>query len=278
MKVVCEPCGTKYSIDDNRVAGKAFKIRCKKCSRDIIMRGAPAPVAETVPNAEPVPSAGVWHVVLGSTQVGPIELAELYRLRATGRLDDDSLIWREGFDDWRKVETVAEMRGVARSSVEVSPELAAGPEPARPALRSERNESSVLFTLGNLTKLAAAPSPASPSTGTEGSGLLDIRSLARSLVSIPIPAHAHAGDGSFEDLPVWAPVSFVEPMTLVPGSPRGRDRRLVWALAASIGMLAVVAAILVVIVVRDHATPVHAAVMPAGPATPTSAAPPRPGR
>src|SRR5262249_10340270 len=179
-------------------------------------------------------------------------------------------------DDWRALGTVDELHAVARSSVEVSPELAAGPEPARPVLRSECNETSVLFTLGNLAKLAAAPSTASRASGSEDSGLLDIRSLARSLA--PVPAHVPAERGSFDDLPVWAPVSFAESMTLVPGAPRARDRRRVWALAAAIGMLAIVAAALVVIVVRDTATPVHTAVMPAAPVIPGSAATAPPAR
>ena len=39
MKIVCESCGAKYSIADDRVAGKIFKIRCKKCSEVIVVRG-----------------------------------------------------------------------------------------------------------------------------------------------------------------------------------------------------------------------------------------------
>src|SRR5690606_22445969 len=29
MKIVCDSCGAKYSIADEKVAGKVFKIRCK---------------------------------------------------------------------------------------------------------------------------------------------------------------------------------------------------------------------------------------------------------
>lgn len=260
MKIVCDTCGTKYSVDDSRVAGKAFKIRCKKCSREILLRGAPAPVTE------PVPEAGAWHVVQGGTQVGPIALAELHQLRATGKLDDESLIWREGFADWRALGTVDELRDSTRVSVEIAPEVtdapAPAPAPARPALRNERNETSVLFTLGNLAKLAAsAPAVASPSTGSEGSGLLDIRSLARTLA--PAPTRTRTERGSIDDLPVYGPVSFAEPVVMVPGVKRTQDRRLVWALAASASTLAIVAAILVVIVVRDNAAPAHAAGLPA---------------
>lgn len=266
MKLVCDTCGSKYSIDDSRVSGKAFKIRCKKCSGVILVRGAPAPVAE------PVPDARAWHVVLGGTQVGPMALGELQRRRATGELDDASLVWREGFDDWRALGTVEEARDVAPPSVVVAPEASMdAPASAHPALRSERNETSVLFTLGNLAKLAApAPAAASPATGGEGSGLLDIRSLARTLA--PAASPSRPARGSLDDLPLYAPVAFVEPAVLVPGSRRGQDRRLVWALAASMGALAIVAALLVVIVLRGDSGTAHASALPASAATP--AAPP----
>ena len=39
MKIVCDNCGAKYSIADEKVAGKVFKIRCKKCTHVIVVRG-----------------------------------------------------------------------------------------------------------------------------------------------------------------------------------------------------------------------------------------------
>ena len=38
MKIECDKCGAKYSIADDKVRGKTFKIRCKKCSNVIIVR------------------------------------------------------------------------------------------------------------------------------------------------------------------------------------------------------------------------------------------------
>ena len=40
MKIVCEACQAKYSIADEKVRGKVFKIRCKKCSHVIVVRGS----------------------------------------------------------------------------------------------------------------------------------------------------------------------------------------------------------------------------------------------
>ncbi len=45
MKINCTTCAAKYSISDERVAGKSFKIRCKKCSEMIVIRQSVAPEA-----------------------------------------------------------------------------------------------------------------------------------------------------------------------------------------------------------------------------------------
>lgn len=39
MKIICENCSAKYSIADEKVQGKVFKIRCKKCGESIVVRG-----------------------------------------------------------------------------------------------------------------------------------------------------------------------------------------------------------------------------------------------
>jgi len=38
MKIVCDACQAKYSIADEKIQGKAFKIRCKKCNHIIVVR------------------------------------------------------------------------------------------------------------------------------------------------------------------------------------------------------------------------------------------------
>ena len=79
MKIVCESCGAKYSIADEKVAGKVFKIRCKRCSEVIVVRGdqeQPAPEAQAEAAYEAAPDA-VWHVVINGDQQGPYTPAQL---------------------------------------------------------------------------------------------------------------------------------------------------------------------------------------------------------
>src|SRR3954454_15705991 len=102
MKIVCDSCGPKYSIADEKVRGKVFKIRCKKCSHIIVVRGGgeggDAPVRDAAPTADagfpgddgatmaarsggaPVVAASgdaVWHLVIDREQVGPLTPPEV---------------------------------------------------------------------------------------------------------------------------------------------------------------------------------------------------------
>src|SRR5262249_20039816 len=99
MKIVCDNCATKYSIADEKVRGKVFKIRCKKCSHIIVVRGNEGGVPQSADGGFPadeeqatvaadrgtpgagVPSSGgggggasdaVWHLVIDREQVGPL--------------------------------------------------------------------------------------------------------------------------------------------------------------------------------------------------------------
>src|SRR5512139_3941106 len=96
MKIVCDACQAKYSISDDKVQGKVFKIRCKKCSNIIVVRGgggagagaaepAPQPAAESPRvydygydgGGAPAGDEAVWHVVINQDQVGPMTVAEV---------------------------------------------------------------------------------------------------------------------------------------------------------------------------------------------------------
>src|SRR5258708_7812495 len=118
MKIVCDACQAKYSISDDKVQGKVFKIRCKKCSNIIVVRGgagaaeaAPAPAQEKDTRVydygyegggeqAPAGDEAVWHVVINQDQVGPMTAAEVQQRFASGEIDAETYAWREGFADW----------------------------------------------------------------------------------------------------------------------------------------------------------------------------------
>jgi predicted Zn finger-like uncharacterized protein len=130
MKIVCDACQAKYSISDDKVQGKVFKIRCKKCSNIIVVRGG-AGAAEPAPAQEkdtrvydygyeggdhaPAGDESVWHVVINQDQVGPMTAVEVQQRYSAGEIDSETYIWREGFADWlplAQVDTFAALAAV----------------------------------------------------------------------------------------------------------------------------------------------------------------------
>src|SRR6185437_11579730 len=94
------------------------KIRCKKCSNIIVVRGgANAAEAAAAPQEKDTrvydygydaggggAAAGgdeaVWHLVINQDQVGPMTVAEVQQRFAAGECDGETFAWREGFADW----------------------------------------------------------------------------------------------------------------------------------------------------------------------------------
>lgn len=111
MKIVCDSCGAKYSIADEKVAGKIFKIRCKKCSSVLEVRGdQQGPRAsEGLGGSQDRSSEATWYIVVDGEQKGPLPPIQLSQLFAKGSVGLDSYVWREGFDDWKVAGDVPEL-------------------------------------------------------------------------------------------------------------------------------------------------------------------------
>ena len=133
MKIVCDACQAKYSISDDKVQGKVFKIRCKKCSNIIVVRGgagaaeaAPAPAEKDTRvydygydggggGEAPVGDDAVWHLVINQDQVGPLTVAEVQAKFASGEVDGETFTWREGFADWLPLAQVDQFAALVAS-------------------------------------------------------------------------------------------------------------------------------------------------------------------
>src|SRR5262245_4848845 len=107
MKIVCESCGAKYSIADEKVAGKVFKIRCKKCSAVIVVKGdSPQDGADAATRVYDYGSDAIWHVVVAGEQQGPFAPRQIGELLAEGKIDWEAYVWREGMDGWQPAKDV----------------------------------------------------------------------------------------------------------------------------------------------------------------------------
>lgn len=204
MKINCDKCQAKYSIADEKVRGKTFKIRCKKCGNVIIVRDKAAAGASadssSAGTSQNAGTAVAWHIAVGGETVGPLSENEVLRRIEDGELDYETSIWRDGFDDWAPLSSVERFAPVleramsSRSSSafgstasvdtggsalgfgsqSLQPSSSDAPSSPRVAnLTAQRNENSVLFSLDSLQKLAtsgsSAPSssPAAPAAASE---------------------------------------------------------------------------------------------------------------
>jgi predicted Zn finger-like uncharacterized protein len=121
MKIVCDSCSTKYSISDDKVRGKVFKIRCKKCSHIIVVKGTSEAVA-----APEAPADAVWHLVVEGDQVGPLPDADVRARLLRNEISVENYVWKEGFADWLRLADVPEFSDVASSLPVGAPAPAAG--------------------------------------------------------------------------------------------------------------------------------------------------------
>lgn len=364
MKIVCEKCGAKYSIADEKVAGRAFRIRCKKCESPIVVRGdqpaaggpTASAAAESAPEVATSPNA-IWYVVIDGEQQGPFEISQLSEMLQSKKINNESYVWREGFEGWLQLNAVAElasvqakapagqaqapsqaMGGVAvtesdeesnagaaafsaggaaafspakaaeapartqrtskdsdfdlfsqNEKTEVAtnnpfsfkkedaapkPQLAPAPSAmgasaSSSALTGVRNESSVLFSLGNLQALATGGSVSKPlptaSTassvsapqGTEGSGLIDIRALSSAVGSggtggkgqkASVDELLSIGSGSPFSSPLGAPI-------LAPEKKDGPNKLVIGLIAAAVVLAAALVAVVFVVMNREPSVP-----------------------
>jgi predicted Zn finger-like uncharacterized protein len=78
-----------------------------------------------------------WHVSIDGKPVGPLSRDEVARRAADGVIDERSLAWREGFEDWRPLGEVAELASLIRARTafprtNTSPPRRAGSGASRP--------------------------------------------------------------------------------------------------------------------------------------------------
>ena len=115
MKIVCGSCAAKYSIADEKVQGKVFKIRCRKCSNVIVVKGTEED-AQAGATRERAPAAAAshggtsgapeWYAVIDAQQSGPFTSQEIEGHYASGQITSESYIWRDSMSDWTPLEQV----------------------------------------------------------------------------------------------------------------------------------------------------------------------------
>lgn len=114
MKIVCDSCGAKYSIADEKVQGKVFKIRCKKCSHVIVVKGTGDEAASGGEGLGSDAGAAEWYVVIDGEQVGPVTSTEIDSYFMSGQINAETYAWKDGMGDWMHIVTIPEFRHLAQ--------------------------------------------------------------------------------------------------------------------------------------------------------------------
>lgn len=152
MKILCENCQAKYSISDEKIRGKVFRIRCKKCSEPIIVRGDKLGVEN---DNEPFsaddegrvsifdqddPSA-VWFALIDDEQEGPYTAEQIQGLLSDGTMDEATYVWKEGFEDWLPLNEVPELQPPKVHRKVSAPPFArpSGGPPKKPSNKAKRS-------------------------------------------------------------------------------------------------------------------------------------------
>jgi len=197
MKFTCDNCGTRYSIPEERVAGKILKIRCKKCENIIVVKGespapsvaapaviapqpkpvivapAPAPVAAPKPETKPETKPEIkpeikpkpapqpkparrqveveWFYSKGGRQAGPVPASELRELIRSRVIGPRSMAWREGMEDWVRIEKIEEFASEIQATEE--------PEKAAPDAAPIGIFNDLLKDIDSIAPKAARPEP-----------------------------------------------------------------------------------------------------------------------
>jgi predicted Zn finger-like uncharacterized protein len=58
-----------------------------------------------------------WYVAINGVPVGPIRVAEVRRKAALGAVNEDSLVWQEGLDEWRPMRSFPELAASVREAI-----------------------------------------------------------------------------------------------------------------------------------------------------------------
>jgi hypothetical protein len=98
-----------------------------------------------------------WFVGINGVPVGPIRLSELRSKAASGAVSKESLVWRDGFEDWRPLKTYPELlaiveEGVSSARASLTPFTPPASE-ARDVMTAKPSE------VAAVDAFAAAPSP-----------------------------------------------------------------------------------------------------------------------
>ena len=113
MRFTCPACAKSYRLTRERLgASGQAKIRCPNCKAVVRVKATDGERLETTlekaGNDEALPQVNkpedpVWHVAVNKQPQGPLSISALSEMLANGQISDESLAWKKGLGQWRKI-------------------------------------------------------------------------------------------------------------------------------------------------------------------------------
>jgi predicted Zn finger-like uncharacterized protein len=170
MKVSCPACDSKYTIADEKVAGRKVKVRCKSCGGQILINGTipppapdaagkdtgadkdtevesgnsnapPAALLSSPPSSAPqqtnapIDDGITWSVNVTETDERSLKTHEVVAGYLSGEFAGEVYVWHDGMTDWATIVDVPELaRAIAdaQKSPAASADTHATAKSARP--------------------------------------------------------------------------------------------------------------------------------------------------
>lgn len=144
MKAICDTCGARYRIPEEKLEGKILRIRCRKCDNVFTVRDEePAASASAPPGGA---AQGDWFFAINGESFGPYTEDEILHRFESGRLERNTHVWRQGMDAWMPVEDYAPFAAAIQLAQTALPS-ARPPRPVRPTPSRTEDAGSGRFTV-----------------------------------------------------------------------------------------------------------------------------------
>ena len=146
VKVACPSCGKRYEVPEEQLQREAV---CKACGHEFAVSEAQLEEErETTSSGQPQ-----WHVEINGARSGPFEREKVLALFESSEITRNSLVWRQGMEDWQPLKSVSEFASEIPQIVPPSAQAPSGQEtegvaaPSLPRAVSPRRPAGLVFVV-----------------------------------------------------------------------------------------------------------------------------------
>jgi predicted Zn finger-like uncharacterized protein len=123
MNVTCTGCPAKYAVPDEKVRGKKVRITCKHCGTNLVVDGSALGADQSVapkvtaPAQPPAAAAEESYIVgFADDRQETHTVSEIVAMYRSAKLDEESLVWKDGMPDWLSPFDVPEIAAAFRKA------------------------------------------------------------------------------------------------------------------------------------------------------------------